>query len=881
MALPRVGMEAFLLLGQFQRDAKRYNKVIDGMNKSTKKSAKQIADASKEITKVTRVAAKQIVAVSKSTRVSFDTLIETLGAGGKVAGKFFSDFFTDLAKLDILWNELGQPSLDVEVFTELANKGASVEEAFRGAAKAVEVTTPKVEELAATAPKVEELSQAGISLGAVLAIVSTALGVAVVAFKAVVSIIRTAITVHSELTKAQRDLQLVMGTTSIETATWAKLTKDAGVSTSTLSRSVSFLERQLTDLRLRQIEGKESTTAFSRSLDLLGISTTDMTGNMRPADEVMQDIIQRMEEMGPSSQASALALRLFGRGAKDLLPLLFESARSIERTREQAERLGTVMTQADKEAFQKWTFATNDLNDALKGLWVVAGRQLLPTLTKLVVISTELVVILRDVIAGVWATSRFFAVLAVTGGRVNKALAKSNELYEKLLGVISPAEQAAEELAKAQRQAGIDALLHADAIAKLNEQLAELATTYEGKLVDAQTKFQEGVEEAERRFAERLEDLERKRARDSIIRSIKLGQQLQDLWSDHQDKLGDITRKHTSRLAKIESKRDEQIATFRQKAQKQKEDLELKHQERLFKINTKFFDTVEEAARKNDAVAVVRAIRERNRAIRDAERTKAVENKTLDDKLVEQRRKIDDDFAKRKAEENQRVQEEIALANIRYAKQLEDLRIQKEREREIRKLHQQWEEEDLARAHARQLAELERTKAKQLAEIDDWYRQEREKLQANIAAQTAIAVNGINNFGVQAAQATTEAISRVTQAAMAAMSAGVETDRWRQQSRDITGQSASGRTSERWQHRQRGGIDVVNRPTHYVAGEGGAEVAAFMPLKSGAMNVSHSFGNLPVSFQGLPGGTNTAQAETMVYRAMQTIAERLIAGVKK
>jgi len=74
---------------------------------------------------------------------------------------------------------------------------------------------------------------------------------------------------------------------------------------------------------------------------------------------------------------------------------------------------------------------------------------------------------------------------------------------------------------------------------------------------------------------------------------------------------------------------------------------------------------------------------------------------------------------------------------------------------------------------------------------------------------------------------------------------------------------------------QHGGIVSANQPTHVMMGEGGPEVAAFMPV-SGSMSVNHSFGRLGIDLNG-GGGMETRQIESVVYSAMKSVAEQLIA----
>ena len=70
-----------------------------------------------------------------------------------------------------------------------------------------------------------------------------------------------------------------------------------------------------------------------------------------------------------------------------------------------------------------------------------------------------------------------------------------------------------------------------------------------------------------------------------------------------------------------------------------------------------------------------------------------------------------------------------------------------------------------------------------------------------------------------------------------------------------------------------GGVLQASSPTTVTMGEAGPETAVFMPGRAGSLNVNHNFGRLGVDFQGLPGGMNTQQVQTIVYSVMTQLAK--------
>jgi len=70
-----------------------------------------------------------------------------------------------------------------------------------------------------------------------------------------------------------------------------------------------------------------------------------------------------------------------------------------------------------------------------------------------------------------------------------------------------------------------------------------------------------------------------------------------------------------------------------------------------------------------------------------------------------------------------------------------------------------------------------------------------------------------------------------------------------------------------------GGVVQASSPTTVVMGDAGPETGVFLPGRSGSMNVNHNFGRLGVDFEGLPGGMNTQQVQAIVYSVMTQLAK--------
>ncbi len=97
------------------------------------------------------------------------------------------------------------------------------------------------------------------------------------------------------------------------------------------------------------MDGVESgSSAALQTLDQLGISVAELQGLSGEGKlKVFADALSQIED---TSQRSAMAMKVFGKGAVDLLPLLTEGAAGLTEMQKRAEELGLVMSDKDAKA---------------------------------------------------------------------------------------------------------------------------------------------------------------------------------------------------------------------------------------------------------------------------------------------------------------------------------------------------------------------------------------------------------------------------------------------------------------------------------------------------------------------------------------------------
>ena len=115
----------------------------------------------------------------------------------------------------------------------------------------------------------------------------------------------------------------------------------------------------------------------------LGIQITDTSGRLRPAYELFLASADALKGVTGDTERAALAQKVFGKSAMDLLPLLREGSGGIQEMQQRARELGGEFSaQAAKDAAQ-YQDAIAQLSVAMGGLGKGIAVELIPTLTTL------------------------------------------------------------------------------------------------------------------------------------------------------------------------------------------------------------------------------------------------------------------------------------------------------------------------------------------------------------------------------------------------------------------------------------------------------------------------------------------------------------------
>jgi hypothetical protein len=90
-----------------------------------------------------------------------------------------------------------------------------------------------------------------------------------------------------------------------------------------------------------QVNGEEGSAA----LNALGVSATDVHGQIRPTEQVLLDLADKFSAMPDGADKAALAVKLFGKEGLAIIPFLNQGREGITALMEEAQRLGLVMSE--------------------------------------------------------------------------------------------------------------------------------------------------------------------------------------------------------------------------------------------------------------------------------------------------------------------------------------------------------------------------------------------------------------------------------------------------------------------------------------------------------------------------------------------------------
>lgn len=173
-----------------------------------------------------------------------------------------------------------------------------------------------------------------------------------------------------------------LGMTNEAYQEWAYILSRNGADIGTLTTGMRTLTNQIDAL------GSGSKTAAA-SFEKLGLSYEDLS--KLTGEQQFSLVVERLQGISDQTERNAIANDVLGRSYMDLIPLLNQSADSVENLRQRAHETGQIMTDEGVTAAVNYTDAMDTLTRSFDGFKQRIGAQILPGITEVAEGITDLV----------------------------------------------------------------------------------------------------------------------------------------------------------------------------------------------------------------------------------------------------------------------------------------------------------------------------------------------------------------------------------------------------------------------------------------------------------------------------------------------------------
>lgn len=142
--------------------------------------------------------------------------------------------------------------------------------------------------------------------------------------------------------------------------------------------SLETVEKSAKKVNDRLAEVSEGNTKTIEMFDKLGVAVYDADGQIRSTDDVYNDTMLKLADMGDTAKATAIGTDLFGKAFVDLKPMLAAGSDGITGLMDNADKLGIVMSQDAVTAGVVYGDTIADVKAALSGAARSIGSAVLP-----------------------------------------------------------------------------------------------------------------------------------------------------------------------------------------------------------------------------------------------------------------------------------------------------------------------------------------------------------------------------------------------------------------------------------------------------------------------------------------------------------------------
>lgn len=338
---------------------------------------------------------KQIVQTSEKLDVMkqvADDANEAL-ARGDISQEQYASLTAELSKTDSALSQLAEEARDN------ADAMEDVENGTAGAADEMDDVSEGADEASG---HLDALKGVAIAVGAEMA---AAFGACVEAIKEVGGAMIDSTVSAGDYVDEVNTLSMKTGISSERLQEMNYVTGLIDVSVETMTGSMTKLEKSMSSANKTNEKYEEKMAALNEQLeagkitqeewvekaeeieastvtayDKLGISITDVNGNLRDNEEVFWEVIDALGNMEDGTERDLMAMELLGKSAKELNPLIEAGSEKFNELAQEAHDVGYVMDQETMDSFQAFDDQMERLNKSSESAKNALGTVLLPIL---------------------------------------------------------------------------------------------------------------------------------------------------------------------------------------------------------------------------------------------------------------------------------------------------------------------------------------------------------------------------------------------------------------------------------------------------------------------------------------------------------------------
>lgn len=181
------------------------------------------------------------------------------------------------------------------------------------------------------------------------------------------------------------------------------LSKQSGFSTDTIQRwqyASDLIDVSIDDIvgAARKMEKNMSSTSsdVTAAWERLGISVRDGSGSFRDAEEVFDEVVERLSQIPSETDRDVLAMQIFGKSANDLAGIIDDGGAALRELGQEAQDAGLILSQDALDGANQFNDALDKMKATITADMLKAGTALAEALTPVMDSLSKLVITLAN-----------------------------------------------------------------------------------------------------------------------------------------------------------------------------------------------------------------------------------------------------------------------------------------------------------------------------------------------------------------------------------------------------------------------------------------------------------------------------------------------------